>query len=206
MIKVTPAILEEDFSHIEQKVVQVKPFVDMIHLDIMDGEFVPHVTFRDMQKIGTLNINIGVHLMVARPEFTIGKWAALDNVVRIIVHEKAVTNVDEVAKQVHKKNKKFGLAISPDLSLMDIKDHVGLVDVLLIMGVDPGSSGQNILPDTVEKVIESKKMFPQIPVIVDGGVNKITIKKLRAAGVDEVVSCSYLFNSPNIQEAIQSLQ
>ena len=205
MVKIIPGILEQDFSVIQQKVSLVKPYVDMVHLDIMDGDFVPQTTFRDPAQIATLDIRLGVHLMVAHPEFSVKKWATLANVDRVFVHEEAVTNLDEVVKQVRSEGKKVGLSINPETSVIGVKEHIHMVDMIMIMGVEPGQSGQEMLPDTFEKVREAKKYFEKVLVVVDGGVTMANKKRLVASGADELVANSAIFDALDIKAAIEAL-
>lgn len=204
-MKVVPAILEEDFKEIKKKVDLVKPYLDLIQLDVMDGEFVPNKTYNSPEGLDDLGIKIEAHLMINHPELNLAKWL-IPCVETIIVHQEAVGNMAEVIRLVKAAGKKIGLAINPGTSTYDIEDYLTRLDLVLVMGVNPGFSGQAFNPDILEKISHLKKLRPDLPVEVDGGVNFETKNQLAKAGADIIAVNSVLFNDPdNLKNNINKL-
>jgi len=207
MIKVVPAILENNLNDIKKRVEQVKPFVDLIHLDVMDGQFVPNNTFNDPAALAEnkLGIKISVHLMIAHPEFFIKKWN-LDEVETVFVHKEAATNLNEAISLIKSINKKVGVAINPHTSSYDIKDYLDQIDELLVMGVEPGFASQAFNSDVLAKIAYLKKDRPNLIISVDGGINMESKNKIIKAGADILCANSYIFKSSDIKTAIDSLK
>ncbi|MFH0818537.1 MAG: ribulose-phosphate 3-epimerase [Patescibacteria group bacterium] len=206
MTKVIPAILENNISDIKQRIAQVKDYVDLIHLDVMDGDFVPNTTFNDPTALAkeNLGIKIRVHLMISQPEFSIKKWN-FDAVEAIVFHREAVNNMDEAIRLVRSINKKVGVAVNPKTSSYEIKDYLSKLDIVLVMGVVPGFSSQAFNSDVLDKIKYLKEQQPNIEIEVDGGVNKACKDKIIEAGADSLAANSYIFKSPDIKTAIESL-
>ncbi len=205
MIQITPAILEEELVEIQKKVKIVKPYFKLVQLDVMDGEFVPNHTYNLPDGIDRLGVKVEAHLMINHPEFYIAKWA-LPNVVTIVIHQEAVSNMEEALRLIKNAGKKAGLAINPGTSTYEIEPYLDNLDLVVVMGVSPGFSGQAFNPDVLEKIRHLKKLKPNLPVEVDGGVNLETKNMILAAGADILAVNSVLFNDPGqIKENISRL-
>ena len=204
MPEVRPAILEENFEEVKKRITQVKPYVKRVHIDIMDGEFVPNTTFNEPEKLEGIDIEIVPHLMVKHPVFEIKKWD-LPNVKEIIVHFEAIQNLDEVINAAGSIDKKIGIAINPGTSTYDIKDNLDKFSLVLVMGVEPGFSGQAFNNDVLEKIRILKEVKPDMPVEVDGGVDMSTKNQIIRAGADILSANSAIFKADNIEEAIKEL-
>ncbi|MFH1537003.1 MAG: ribulose-phosphate 3-epimerase [Patescibacteria group bacterium] len=204
MPEVRPAILEENFEEVKKRIEQVRPFVKRVHIDIMDGEFVPNTTFNEPEKLEGIDIEIVPHLMVRHPVFEIKKWD-LPNVKEIIVHFEAIQNLDEVVSAAKTIDKKIGIAINPSTSTYDIKDNLDKFSMVLVMGVEPGFSGQAFNNDVLEKIRILKEINPDMPVEVDGGVDMTTKDQILRAGADILSANSAIFKADNIEEAIKEL-
>lgn len=205
MFYILPSILEKDFETVQKRIDQIKSFAKIVHLDIMDGQFVPQKTFSEPAAYGMLPVQLSVHLMVSHPEFVLRRWLSLSNVEHIFVHEETVANFSEIVQQVHARGKKIGLAFNPETSLPPLVEKIRLSDMIMIMGIEPGASGQQILPDTFEKIREAKKLFPNLPIVADGGVSLQNKKRLLASGADMLVSYSALFGAADIEAAYRAL-
>lgn len=205
MVQILPSILEKDFASVQKRVEQVQSFASLVHIDIMDGQFVPQKTFSEPAAYGMLPVKLSVHLMIAHPEFSLRRWLSLENVEHIFVHEETVANFSEIVEQVHARGKKIGLAFNPETSLPPLVEKIRLSDMVMIMGIVPGASGQQILPDTFEKVCEAKKLFPNLPIVVDGGVSLQNKKRLVNSGAQMLVSYSALFDSTDPEAAYKEL-
>ncbi|MFH1426820.1 MAG: ribulose-phosphate 3-epimerase [Candidatus Kerfeldbacteria bacterium] len=204
-IEVIPAVLEQTWEGIQDKVKRIKPYAPMIQLDVMDGVFVPNVTFNDTQKIKTLDINLELHLMIEKPDLAIQRWF-LPNVKRIIVHYEAAGNLQHIVKQIHDAGIEAGVAINPETSTFDLRDIINNIEMVLVMGVNPGFSGQSFQYDVLEKIKELKKERSELLVGVDGGVSDATSKKIIEAGADMLSTASYIWNAKDPQQAIDRLK
>lgn len=207
MIKIIPAILENSIEDIKKRVEQVKPYVDLIHLDIMDGQFVPNTTFNDPALLATkkLGIKYSPHLMIKHPEFFIKKWN-LEEVDTIFIHKEAVTNLNEAIRLIRDTGKKVGVAINPHTSSYDIKEYLDLIDELLVMGVEPGFSSQAFNSDVLAKIVYLKKDKPNLLISVDGGINLESKNKIIRSGANILCVNSFIFKSSDIKSAIESLK
>ncbi len=204
-MKVIPAILEDNLEDIKAKLELVKPYVDLIQLDIMDGQFVPNNTYNSPEGIEDLDIKIEAHLMINHPEFHVAKWN-LPNIETIIVHKEAVGNMNEVIRMVKEAGKKVGVAINPRTGTNEIEEYLDDLDMVLLMSVTPGFAGQDFNRDVVEKIKHLKKVKPDLLIEVDGGVNLYNKNMLQENGVDAIAVNSVLFNDPaNIEHNIKQL-
>lgn len=184
--------------------------VDFIHVDVMDGRFVKKKTmpFREMRNIYKYtDKRLDVHLMVKNPDKYIPLYAEL-NTEYITIHVEIGQDIDKMIKLIKKYGIKAGLAISPNTPVSDLVPYLPIIDLILVMGVEPGLGGQEFIPSTKEKLKEVRtllKEYKKSAVInVDGGVNDNTVSKCRDA--DIVTSGSYIVLSDNFQESIDKLR
>ena len=183
---------------------------DFVHLDVMDGKFVPRKTFGpklvNYVKENT-SLMLDVHLMVENPEAVIDDYIKL-GVDIITFHYESTEKPKELLKKIKDKNILAGISISPKTPAYKIKDIVssGLADVVLVMGVEPGASGQAFIPGSAEKVAEIHEFNKSTYIEIDGGVNLKNAKLLRKVGADILVSSSTLFNAKNMKKAVKILK
>lgn len=178
---------------------------DYIHIDIMDGEFVPtkNYDFDDIKlMLDGVSKLLDVHLMVKHPLSYIKDYASL-NTKQITFHPEADDDIYETINEIHSYGIKAGLAINPDTPVKQIEKYLDLVDVVLVMGVYPGKGGQKFISETAKK-IEELNHYSDLLIEVDGGINKDTIDMVR--GADMVVSGSYVCESTDYEKAIESLR
>ena len=184
---------------------------DFIHLDIMDGKFVKNKTmpFREMKNIYKYtNKRLDVHLMVSEPEKYIENYSTL-NTEYITIHLEIVGDINKYIQLIKSYGIKAGIAIKPNTNVRDIVPYLPYIDLILVMSVEPGEGGQEFISGSDDKIREIRKLLEEynindVVVSVDGGVNDKTIEYCRDC--DIVVSGSYIINSDNFQEKIDTLR
>ena len=204
MPEVRPAILEDNFEEVKKRVEQVKPYVKKIHLDVMDGEFVPNNTNTMPSDIEELDIEVVPHLMVKHPTLQLKKWD-IPNVKEIIVHKEAIGNIDEIVEMAESMGKKLGIAINPKTSSYEIKDDLDKFSMILVMGVEPGFAGQAFNRDVLEKIRYLRELKPDMPIAVDGGVDMAQKNGIVRAGATILAANFSIFKTENIKKAIEDL-
>lgn len=210
-MKVSPSILACDFSNIELETKKINTTdCEYIHLDVMDGEFVPNMTF-DYNFINTLKFNkiYDTHLMIKNPLSIIEKYYDSSDIISF--HVEAETQEDILNFLKNKPlNKKIGLSIKPKTDVSILVPFLPYLDMVMVMTVEPGFGGQKFMEENLSKVEElillRNKFNYNFLIEVDGGVNGETVKLCQDKGVDIVVAGTYIFKSDNYQERINSLR
>ncbi|MBC7128225.1 MAG: ribulose-phosphate 3-epimerase [Thermoplasmatales archaeon] len=207
---IAPSLLSANFSCLEEEIKKLEDAkADWLHLDVMDGNFVPNITFgpcviKSIRKITDMPFD--VHLMIEEPEkHYLNFLEAGANI--ITVHAEATKSLYRLLDEI-KKNCKAGVAINPATPLSSVENVLDIVDLILIMTVEPGFGGQKFIDKMVEKVRMAKKIIGKrkIYLAVDGGVNDKNAKILKKAGANVLVSGSYIFRSKNYEMAIKKLR
>jgi len=207
---IAPSLLSANFSCLEEEIKKLEDAkADWLHLDVMDGNFVPNITFgpcviKSIRKITDMPFD--VHLMIEEPEkHYLNFLEAGANI--ITVHAEAAKSLYRLLDEI-KKNCKAGVAINPATPLSAVENVLDIVDLILIMTVEPGFGGQNFIDRMVEKVRMARKIIGKrkIYLAVDGGVNDKNAKILKEAGANVLVSGSYIFRSKNYERAIKKLR
>lgn len=206
------SILSADFCNLGSDITRAENAgCEYIHFDVMDGVFVPNISYgipilKAVSKIvkGTLD----VHLMIIDPIKYVKDFA--DNGADIITfHSEANSDVKETINAIHSCGKKAGLAIKPNTPVSDIEQYLGMIDMLLVMTVEPGFGGQGFISETLDKIAEAKKIIESrglnVPIQVDGGINAETAELVKQAGAEILVAGSYLFGAENMSEAVEKL-
>lgn len=212
-MRVAPSIIAADFSQFQNELKKVKEAgVDLLHLDIMDGVFVPNITFGPMivEAIDKItDIDLDAHLMIVHPEKYLERFidAGAD---WISFHVEAVDNVDNCITLIQNHNKKAGLVISPETGFPSVAHRLEKLDFLLIMSVHPGFYGQKFIPEILHKIEEAKSYIVkhrlQCLLQVDGGIHSDNVHDVARAGADIVVAGAGVFKSKNYKKAIEELQ
>lgn len=206
MIQIIPSILVKTKEELVEKIKAVELFVERIHLDVADGIFVPNTTvgLAEFEQIET-NLETDVHLMVSNPESQAVAWAQ-SKASAIIFHIEAAENPEAVINKIREAEKSVGIALNPKTSTDEIAEVVDLVDFVHFMTVEPGFYGSPFENSVLDKISDFHYFYPDKPIQVDGGVNPETAPKLTQAGAMILVSGSYIFESGNIEEAINKLK
>lgn len=209
-MKVAPSVLTADFSQLREELTTIET-ADYIHLDIMDGHFVPNISFGPAiaKTIASkTRLPLDVHLMVTDPCHWIEGFA-FENTTFITVHIEA-HDVKECIERIRKRKIGVGLSIKPKTTVESIVPFLSDVDLVLVMTVEPGFGGQSFMPDMMEKVRALKRIREdgnhRFLIEVDGGIGDSNIDLVKDAGVDIVVAGSYVFNKKDRAKAIRSLK
>lgn len=211
MIKISPSILSADLANLASEVKTVEGSADMIHIDVMDGIFVPNISFgipvvKSLRK--HTDIFFDVHLMIVNPEKFVDKFidAGAD---LVTFHYEATDCAEAIIDVIHKQGKKAGISIKPTTPVSDIIPLLHKLDLVLVMTVEPGFGGQKFMAEHTEKVKELRRIIDENSfrtlIEVDGGINKENAKILRDCGADILVAGNYIFGAPDRKNAIVSL-
>ena len=207
---ISPSILSADFANLERDIKKVENYVPWLHIDVMDGHFVPNITIgipvvKSIRKI--TNLFLDTHLMIENPiDFIDGFIEAGSDLITFHFEASKGKTIDTI-KKIKEKNKMAGISIKPKTSPDEIKDFINLVDLILIMSVEPGFGGQKFIEETVYKIETIKKYSnnPNLIIQFDGGINDKTWKLCKQKGANALVAGNYIYNSKNIKQAIESL-
>lgn len=205
-IEISPSILAADFSKLGQEIADVEPHSDRLHIDVMDGHFVPNISFgAPVYKWIDSKLPLDVHLMIEHP------WQYYEDFVKagasiIIIHEEVCDDMRARLEQIKTMGVDCGISIKPATGVEKIKDVLDIVDQVLIMTVEPGFGGQEFMPDMLPKVRELREMGYEGDIGIDGGVNAETAKLSVEAGANVLVAGSYVFKAEDRKAQIDSLR
>ena len=208
-IIIAPSILSADLGKLQQEVQSIEPYADWIQIDVMDGHFVPNLSFGApvMRWIKT-TLLLDAHLMVSNPADRIQEF--LDAGARhITFHAEAVQGLEnrqKLIERIHAGGATAGIAINPETPLTEAEDVLDNVDLLLIMSVHPGFGGQEFIEDVLGKVREARKRYPKLMIQMDGGIDERTAALCRGAGANNLVAGSFIFGAKDRKAAIDSLR
>lgn len=211
-VKLAPSILNADFSDLKTSITAIEPYSDYIHLDVMDGHFVPNITFGPMVVETVKRITrvpIDCHLMIYNPP----EWAEIfadAGSDRISFHVRSCRDAESVLRTIRSHGVSPGLAISPEVPLFELKPYLGMVDFVVVMCVYPGFGGQKLMPEMLNRVGAVKRdaaeLGVSVEVEVDGGVKVQNLPHVLEAGTDAVVVGSSIFGSEDVARAAAEIR
>tara|TARA_B100000989_G_scaffold24252_1_gene15733 strand:+ start:9518 stop:10162 length:645 start_codon:yes stop_codon:yes gene_type:complete len=212
-IKIAPSILAADFSNLSRVCEIVdKSVADWFHLDIMDGVFVPNISFgmpivSSIRKLTSKPLD--VHLMITKPEKYIDKFIEIGSDI-VTVHIEATSKMENILDKIAKSKIKSGIAINPNTPINELENYIDRINLVCLMGVHAGFGGQQFIENTFERLVELKNLIKNknssALIEIDGGVDNTNNKKLESLGADILVAGNYIFKSSDINKAIGSLK
>ena len=210
-VKISPSILGGSFSNMEKIISDLdQSNAEYIHFDVMDGDFVPNLTFGP-QFISDLRSKtkkiFDVHLMINRVTNSLNDYINAGSDI-ITFHYEIDENLNEIISEIKKNNIKAGIAIKPGTSWEDIKKYLNVIDQVIIMTVEPGFGGQKFMNNQIEKIVKIKELVADMPIDieVDGGINLENVRDVKGAGANVIVSGSTIFKNNNYKKIINDLR
>lgn len=209
-IKVSASILSADFSCLSEEIKRVESAgADMLHIDVMDGHFVPNITIgpvvvKDIRKVSRLPLD--VHLMIKQPEKYVDDFVkAGSDMITFHIETISKAKVKMQKEKLKEKNIKTGISLNPGTPLSKIKNLLGIVDFVLVMTVNPGFAGQGFKKEVLVKIKALRSIFKG-DIAVDGGINQETAKEVIAAGANILAAGSYIFGAKDKKLAIERIR
>ena len=206
-MQIAPSILSSDFARLKEEIESIKN-CDMVHIDVMDGHFVPNLTFgapvvKCIRKYTELFFDC--HLMISDP-LKYAKDFAKAGADLITFHYESDNDPKEVIDEIKRLGCKVGISVKPKTNVEEIYPYLDDVDLVLIMSVEPGFGGQSFMPEVLDKVRKLKALNKKFVIEIDGGIDDKTIHQAKEAGVDICVAGSYIFKQENRFETIKKLK
>ncbi len=213
MFKLAPSLLSADFSDLKNEIKKAEEGgADLFHLDIMDGHFVPNLTFGPMivKAIRKLtHLPLDSHLMISNPDQYIEEFRNAGSDI-ITVHFEACTHLHRTIMKIKETGAKAGVSINPATPVNVLEEIIDYVDILLIMSVNPGFGGQKFIENAIRKIIQAKKIITErnldVEIEVDGGIDLNNVEFLLEAGADIIVAGSSIFNSNDVTQTVKKFK
>ncbi len=212
-LNIMPSLLSADFSNINKEMKRLKKIkISEIHYDVMDGNFVPNISFgsKILKEIKDANptFKYDVHLMIDKPEEYLDSFIKAGSTA-ITWHIETNTNHSKLIKECKKNDVRSGLSLKPKTKISEIEKYIKDIDIVLVMSVEPGFGGQKFIESSLDRIKEIQEMIKnhnsKALIYVDGGINNKTAKLCKEQGVHSVVTGSYLFSANNMKKALKDI-
>lgn len=205
-IQIAPSILSADFGRLNEDIASVEALVECLHVDVMDGHFVPNLTFgAPVVRCIKTKLPLDCHLMVEHPENYVEDFQKA-GARSFTFHIETTNEPGKLIKKIHASGMKAGVSLNPGTELSTLDAVLPLVDSVLVMSVNPGFGGQAFMPVALEKIRSIRAQFPELDIAVDGGINAETAKLVKEAGANILVAGSFIFGAVDRSLAIESLR
>lgn len=207
-IKIFPSLLSANAGAFQVDIDKMDAYCDAIHFDVMDGQFVPNLSFGAgvMQHLTTSSpLGFDAHLMVEQPDILIDDFAKA-GCSSLSVHVEVLPHIHKTLQSIQAKGMKAGVVLNPGTSFAFAEEAIAMADYVLVMSVNPGFGGQKFIPAVLDKVRAIRAAYPEKDIQIDGGITNETAPLAIEAGANWLVSGSYLFGAENLEEAVQSLK
>lgn len=207
MIEIIPSINVNNFEELRDKIRLIEPYAHWAHIDVSDGVFTKHVNWHDPKELVGFEtaLKLEIHLMIDKPEREIDEWAIVP-AERIIFHQEATDVHKLILEKIRAAGKETGIAIKPDTNWIKLFPYFDSVNVLQLLAVSPGPSGQTFQEEVLHKLGHIHSLHPQAIIEVDGGINTAIARKCAKIGADALVVGSAIFSQKDIGVAIERLQ
>lgn len=206
---IAPSILSADFGHLQQEVASIESFADWLQIDVMDGHFVPNLSFgAPVAKWIKTKLPLDIHLMVQNPADRIGEFLAI-GAKHISFHAEAVPTTEARKALIHDiraGGATAGIALNPETPVSAIDDVVADIDLVLIMSVHPGFGGQTFIKSVLEKIVALRRAHPTLMIQIDGGIDPASAALARDAGANNLVAGSSIFGVSDRAKRIEELR
>jgi ribulose-phosphate 3-epimerase len=208
-VLITPSILSADLAHLQDEIDTIEKHADWIQVDVMDGHFVPNLTFgAPVMKCVKTKLPLDIHLMVSNPEHRVEEFLAI-GAKNITFHAEALQGTHDrktLIDAIHVGGATAGIALNPETTVSEIDDVIDDVDLVLVMSINPGFSGQKFMESVLSKVAELHDRHPKLMIQMDGGIDAKTAARCREAGANNLVSASFIFGAKDRVKAIEILR
>jgi len=207
-MKLIPAINEQAFEEIKNKMEIIAPFTDWVQIDVSNNTFSPHVTWDNPQDLLSYqtSLDIEVHLMIDDPENVLEQWLKIPSVKRVIIHYESTENIDKNIEIAQRYGKELGLAINPETGWELLTKYLDRVNFIQLLAVNPGLAGQDFNLKILGKIRTLRDYKKNVIIEIDGGVNLNVAKLVKEAGADIINSSSFIFKNPDISGIIKALK
>jgi ribulose-phosphate 3-epimerase len=204
--RIAPSILSADFGRLNDEIKTIEKYSDLIHVDVMDGHFVPNITIgAPVVKWIKTKLPLSCHLMIEHPENFVADFAKA-GAATITVHQETCPHLNKVIAQIKALGCRVGVSVNPGTPVEMLEEVIEDIDEVLIMSVNPGFGGQAFIESALGKIAAVREMAPEIDIAVDGGINAETGRLCVEAGANILIAGSYIFGAKNRKKAIESLR